>query len=208
MIRIGSAPPSDRRGIARWSLPAVVVAVALAACGPSATATPTSATPSETASPSVAPPVSVTPTPAASFACTRLPYVHKSGSLSVRVADVRVAQHAGYDRIVYEFRAGKLPAIDIRVVEPPFELDPSGLPVAIDGTSFVRIKLTQIAVETVPSGADDVTPGYPLLTELRQIAGYEGDATWIAGFSGPVCVHAYTPSSPARLVIDIRSEAP
>ncbi len=232
MTRVGWQPRSTRRGAMRWLPAAAILVLAIAACSPAATATPTSATPSPVASPSVAPsatgtppataaptptlaPASPSPTPTATsevvpppFACTDLPYVRRSGSLSVRVADVRVGQHPGYDRIVYEFGAGKLPAIDIRVAKPPFKLDPSDLPVTIDGASFIRIKLTHVAVETVPSAADDLKPGLPLLVELRQIAGYEGDATWIAGFSGPVCVRVSTLRAPARLVIDVQYEAP
>jgi hypothetical protein len=236
MTRVGPTRRSTWRGATGWALRTAILAVTLAACGPSATATPTAATPSVVASPSVAPsttgtaaptatvaptptptvaPASPSPTPTATptatpaaFACTDLPYVRRSGSLSVRVADVRVGQHPGYDRIVYEFRAGKLPAIDIRVAQPPFKLDPSDLPVTIGGVSFIRIKLTHVAVETVPSGADDLKPGYPLLVELRQIAGYEGDATWIAGLAEPGCVRVSILRAPSRLVIDVRSATP
>ena len=58
----------------------------------------------------------------------------------------------------------------------------------IDGTAFLKIRLNHVAVETIPSDADDLKPGYPVLVELRQTAGYEGDAIWIAGLAGPACV--------------------
>ena len=51
--------------------------------------------------------------------------------------------------------------------------------------------------------ADDIKPGYPTLVELRQTTGYEGDAVWIAGLSGPACVRVSIFSSPARLVVDV-----
>lgn len=238
MTRVDSTPRSNWRGATGWPLRAVILAVALAACGPSATASPSSATPL-VASPSVgpsatggneAPTATVAPTPTptptlapaspsatptatptaspVAFACTSLPRIRHSGSIYVGVADIRVGRHPGYDRIVYEFRAGKLPAIDIREVEPPFKLDPSDLPVTIKGSAFIRIKLTNVAVETVPTDASDLKPGFPLLVELREIAGYEGDSTWIAGLAQPGCVRVSILAAPSRLVIDFRPATP
>ena len=79
--------------------------------------------------------------------------------------------HAGYDRMVYEFANGRFPEIEVSRVKPPFKLDPSDLPVTIDGSAFLKIRLNHVAVESVPAAADDMKPGYPMLVEVRQIAG-------------------------------------
>ncbi len=187
-------------------------AVAGASPSPAATATvePTaaasaSATAAPTSTPTTAP--TATPTTAPNqppaFACTKLPYLRGTDFESVRVADVRVGTHAGYDRMVFEFGAGKFPDIEVRTAKPPFKLDPSDLPVTIDGTAFLKIRLNHVAVETIPSDADDIKPGYPVLVELRQTTGYEGDAVWIAGLSGPACVRVSIFKAPARLVVDV-----
>jgi hypothetical protein len=91
----------------------------------------------------------------------------------------------------------------VEVVQPPFKLDPSDLPVTVAGSTFIRIKLTQVAVETVTPDEMDLRPGYPILREVRQVAGYEGDATWIAGLSGPACVRITLLDAPRRLVVDV-----
>lgn len=189
-------------GSAGASAPPASIAPTTAPASPSTAATPTpTITATPTASPSPTPTAS--PLATAAFACTRLPYVRPATTLSVRVTDVRVARHPGYDRIVYEFGSGRFPAIRITSVAPPFTLDPSGLPVTIQGTAFVQIKLTNVAVETVPAAANDMKPGYPILVELRQTAGFEGDATWIVGLNGPACVRVSILSAPSRLVVDV-----
>ncbi len=229
MVPIGSIPArrSPHTGLARAGAVAAL-AIVLAGCGstgtPSAssavavTPTPTaqstpSATTQPTPTPTTAPtPIATpepTPTPTTApsatpaFACTKLPYTRPNDVLSVRVADVRVGTHPGYDRMVWEFVNGRFPDIVVQRAKPPFKLDPSDLPVTIDGTAFLKIHLTHVAVETVPADADDMTPGYPMLLELRQTAGYEGDATWIAGLSGPACVRVMILKNPARLVVDV-----
>ena len=120
----------------------------------------------------------------------------------MRIADVRHPAGRLYDRLVYEFRAGKLPEIEISSVEPPFKLDPSDQPVTVEGSAFIKIRLNHVAVETIPADADDIKTGYETLVALRQTTGYEGDAVWIAGLSGPACVRVSIFSSPARLVVD------
>jgi len=124
------------------------------------------------------------------------------------MTDVRVGSHPGFDRIVYEFASGKRPSVRVTSVAPPFKLDPSDKPVTVDGTAFIQIKLTNVAVETVPDAANDIKPGYPTLVELRQIAGYEGDATWIAGLNGPAGVRVSILTAPSRVVLDVRPTNP
>jgi hypothetical protein len=219
-----TAPAGHGRRPPAWI---AAIAILLAACGPGATAVPTaspsivepSVAPSIAASPgpsmsetpspsewSSAPPTASRPAsepPPSSVACATLPFVRASNALSVKVSDVRVGSHSGYDRIVFEFGEGLLPAIRIEVAKPPFVLDPSNLPVTISGSSFVRIKLTGVAVETVPASELDLRPGYPIVRELRSVAGYEGDSTWIAGLSRPVCGQITILTVPSRLVVDL-----
>ena len=227
MVPIGSIPArrSPRVGLARAGAVAALVIV-LAGCGstgtpsassavavtptaqptPTATAQPTptaTAEPTPTATPEPTPTPTIAPSVSPAFACAKLPYARPNDVLSVRVADLRVGTHPGYDRMVWEFVNGRFPDIVVQRARPPFKLDPSDVPVTIDGTAFLKIHLTNVAVETVPADAGDMTPGYPMLLELRQTAGYEGDATWIAGLAGPACVRVMILKNPARLVVDV-----
>ncbi len=210
----------------RWStLGIVVLTFALVGCSPSTPTptpaatgspagppSPTSAPPSVAPTPSPTPTATVAPTPSPSpsptatpigIACTTLPYDRFSGSLTVGVADVRVGAHPGFDRIVYQFQNDRLPAILIERTSPPFKFDPSDLPVTIEGSTFLRIHLTHIAVETVKDSWSDQKPGFPLLKELLAISGFEGDSTWLVGMSGPACAHISILRAPTRLVIDL-----
>jgi len=229
-----TVPRGPRPGPATL-LPLLLLVATLGACAPATTPSPSAAAPSATAPPSATPsettspaptpsatvppaatptaPPTATPTPSptaspAAFACTRLPYVRHSGSFAVRMSDVRVGRHPGFDRIVYEFRVGKRPVIAVSPTQPPFKLDPSDLPVTIAGSAFIKIRLTSILNETMPASKLDQKPGYPMLLELRETAGYEGDSTWIAGLSGPACVRVSILDAPSRLVIDIRPATP
>jgi hypothetical protein len=220
-VPIGSIPVrrSPRIGLARAGSVAVL-AIVLAGCGstsaPSAssavavTPTPTTqptptptAEPTPTATPEPTPTPKTAPSATPAFACAKLPYARASAAGSVMVSDVRVGTHPGYGRIVWEFGGGRFPDIVVQTARPPFKLDPSDLPVTIDGTAFLKIHLTHVAVETVPDSAAHMTPGYPMLLELRQTAGFEGDATWIAGLAGPACVRVMILRNPARLVVDV-----
>jgi hypothetical protein len=198
---IGSPSPPSAAGVVSPS-PSVTAP---------ASATP-GATPSASETPAATPTIASTSTPAPTgdsgevptTTCTKLPYLRGTDFEAVRFADVRVGTHPSYDRIVFQFAAGKFPDIEVRTVKPPFKLDPSDLPVTIAGDTFLRIRLNHVAVETIPAEANDIQPGYPILVELRQTTGYEGDAVWIAGLSGPACVAMVSIlKAPARLVIDV-----
>lgn len=195
-----SAGPSASTNPALGSPSASVVASA--GSGPATSASSASSPTPSVIHPTPTPSQAVRPTPTP-FACTALPYNRSSGAVAVDVRDVRVGSHPGYDRIVFETAGTARPEVRIEVVKPPFKLDPSDLPVTIAGSSFIQIKLTGVAVETVPSAARDMVVNAPVLLELRQTAGYEGDATWIAGLSGRACSRISLLSGPTRLVVDV-----
>lgn len=127
--------------------------------------------------------------------------------------DVRVGTHPGYDRVVFEFEGSGLPALRLDRVSPPFEKDPSGLPLTVEGTSFVRIQLeyTSGAGYARPDGQPTYTgpsafnPGYARLTSLVEAGDFEAQMTWIAGLTGRACYHVFGLKNPTRLVIDFQA---
>ena len=168
---------------------------------------PPTPTPPGTAAPSP------TPTPAAGFSCA-YPLRRAATTTSMTaVTDVRVGTHPGYDRVVFEFEGSRLPALRLDRVSPPFEKDPSGLPLAVEGSSFVRILLERASGEEYarPDGEPTYTgpsafsPGYPLLTSLVRAGDFEAQVAWIAGLTGPACYHVSVLRSPTRLVIDFQA---
>lgn len=183
---------------------------------PSPTAIPTPVpTPSPTAVPTPAPTVAPTarPTPAAGFTCA---YPFEGGrpqATTSFIDDVRVGAHPGYDRIVFDFGATRIPQFTIEKVEPPFEQDPSGLPLTVPGTSFIEIRMVQASGEGYarPDGRPTYTgpvafrPRYDRLVSLVRAGDFEGVVTWIAGLSGPMCYRVLLLDGPNRIAIDLRA---
>ncbi len=205
-------------------LPLVALLTVAAACAPAASSSPSpSESPTAPASPSSpaastappassAPPASESPEPTSAlgpFSCT-FPVTAAASSTpgptgapaQAVPSDVRVGQHPDYDRIVFEYSGTTLPGLSIEQVSPPFTLDPSGLPLTVNGSSFLRIRLDPVA--QVYAGSTSFAVGYPYLKDLERQGDYEGVQTWIAGFGAPVCVRVFTLSSPTRLVIDVQ----
>jgi hypothetical protein len=229
----------SRHGIR--ALPAILAIVALAGCSGTTTPSPSSSqapspvgtvqptarvTPSPTASPAPTPSPSPTPAPtptpattpsptsAAGFTCSRSQDIAASTSANAFfVQDVRVGAHAAYDRIVFEFTGKGTPALSVERVKPPFEKDPSGLPLMVPGTSFIQIRMVQTSGAGYARPDGDPTYTGPTsfrlngarLTSLVQQGDFEGYFTWIAGLTGPMCVRITRFSNPARIAIDLRA---
>jgi len=190
---------------------------ATTSASPAATATPAptlAPTPAPTSAPSGTPTTgpSVAPTPAG-FACS-YPFDRPSSRSDLAaVTDVRVGAHAEYDRVVFTFAGTGVPEVRLERVQPPLTKDPSGLPLAVPGTSFVRIVMAQAsgAGYAQPNGTATYTGptsfrlGGSRLVSLVQQGDFEGTSSWIGGLTGPMCYSVSTLADPARLAIDFRA---
>ena len=189
----------------------VIVVLAVGACGgpaaaspsPSATAAATSA-PSPSVAASTPEPTAVSSAAAGSYTCSfpvTLAGTAAGPSQAVPTA-VRIGKHGDYDRIVFEYSGTVLPALEISAVTPPFTHDPSGLPLTVAGTSFLRIRL-----EGVKSGVSlrtNYLVSFPALTQVKEQGDFEAIQSWITGLTRPGCVHVSVLSAPARIVIDLQ----
>lgn len=201
----------------------IAIATLLAGCfGSSATPTPVAVSP--TLAPTAPPP---TATPAASvpgsdapatataspdlgpFSCD-LP-IHLDATVAIaNIIDVRHGTYDDYDRAVFEFDGG-LPEVFIERAAPPFTQDGSGLPLNVDGSSFLRITLRG-GTKQLPSGESSYTgptsfqPGYPTLVHLVEGGDFEAQATWYAGLTSEACLRVLVlvgEGGRTRLVLDI-----
>jgi hypothetical protein len=187
-----------------------VMLVVLAGCGAGPTATlpdPTATPPGPTAVPtSIA-----TPPP---FACGET--LRRPGSVALaHIRGLEAVNENGVGRITITFEpAGNLaavPEVEIRPAEPPFTLDPSGLPLEVPGTGFVAITLfggTALDEDFNPTfeGPFDVDPAGGPLMALRRTGDFEAVSGFIAGLEGAPCVRVLPPDGTSRLVIELTTE--
>jgi hypothetical protein len=208
-------------------LAAILITGTLAACGaapapsaspdPSPSGTPTQSVPPTPSTPISSASISVSPSPTGTaaprppdglgpFGCS-YPVIGAGTVKRAQMTDVRVGVHTGYDRIVFEFAHG-IPAYRIRPVEPPLTRDPSGLPLAVAGDSFLSIVLDG-GTKVTPDGGQtyrgdtDFMVGSAALVELVEAGDFEAVSSWYAGLHGDRCIRVLTLSGPSRLVIDV-----
>ena len=218
-----SRSSSSRRTI---GAPLLIVTLVLAGCGaggssPSASAAASSlqsasAEPSAPASQpaSAEPTATATPLPSAvpaeslpPFACVPSLTIAKT-TTRAQITDVRVGAQAGYDRVTFEFTGG-IPQTVVQGVLPPFFADPSGLPLDVAGTAFLKVVMNG-GTKVTPDGTSTYTgptnfePGFTQLRQLREGGDFEAIATWYIGLNGGACYRVFTLDSPSRLVIDIQ----
>jgi hypothetical protein len=167
--------------------------------------TPSDAGPSGGASPSLAP--SDEPTDALGpFAC-ELPLEGGGASEVAHLTDIRHAEHRGYDRVVFEFDQG-VPAYTIESAQPPFTEDPSGLPLDVEGSSFVRIVFNGGTRQgddgqSTYDGPLAMHAGLPAVVDIVSGGDFEAVSTWYLGLSETSCLRVFTLDGPSRLVVDV-----
>jgi hypothetical protein len=175
-------------------------------------ATPSQSTPSD-GSPSTSPDSSAEPTASEDlgpFTC-ELPIVEDATVARANITDVRVGEHDGYDRVVFEFAQG-LPEITVDRATPPFTHDASGMPIDVAGDSFLRLTMRGGTKQTDTGtssydGPTEFEPDFEVLEHLVEAGDFEGQSTWYFGLDDDdgVCVRVIGlegDGSP-RLVIDL-----
>ena len=190
-----------------------------AAASPSASPLASTSAPPPTAPASPTPSAPTSPLPTAepvpsadlgSFSCD-LPVVEAATTDRAQIVDVRVGTHADYDRVVFEFADG-LPEFTLDTARPPFTQDATGLPIEVEGSSFLRLTMrggTKQTEEGTSSydGPTDFDPGFPMLVDLIEGGDFEAQSTWYLGLAGEACprVTLLTDDGPPRLVIDVEA---
>jgi hypothetical protein len=198
----------------------LIASLALAACtrAGSPSNSPGGALPSSEPSSAASGPASVEPSASAAasevepteslapFACTPSVTIPATTDRA-QITDVRVGTHDGYDRIVFEFASG-IPQTVIDAVLPPFYADPSGLPIDVSGTAFLRVVMHG-GTKVLPAGGTSYTgptnfePDFDQLAQLIEGGDFEAVSTWYLGLKGGGCLRVLTLTDPSRLVIDI-----
>ena len=142
------------------------------------------------------------------FSC-ELPVVDDATVARAQIADVRVGTHADYDRVVFEFENG-LPEFTLDRATPPFSHDASGMPVEVEGSSFLRLTMRGGTKQTEDNtssydGPIEFHPGFTNLIDLVEGGDFEAQSTWYLGLASEACVRVIrlTDDGAPRLVIDV-----
>lgn len=195
----------------RAAVLALLVGLAVVACGPAAGSSPTassatSANPTATdvaavtAAPTVTPlPPSPTPgaSPVASVACAVMP---QTGLLpSDRLTDVAVVHDSGRDSVRFSFGESSLEPVGtatgtLAVAVPPFTEASSGAPIDVHGQHALRLvfkgmSLQNDAAEPTYTGQRDIEAvgGSVIIRHAVIFDESEGQIGWFVGYDGSAC---------------------
>jgi hypothetical protein len=201
----------------RRSIPALLAGMlVLAACGTTASATPSATATSSDVPASVgesegaSPVASIDPAPsedAEPFSCD-LPVVKPASEPpNINITDVRVGSHDDFDRVVFEFDSGT-PEFTLDHATPPFTQDPSGMPRDVEGEAFLQLVMRGGTKQTDAGtssydGPTDFDPALPRLVDLIEGGDFEAQSTWYLGLTGEACTRVFTLTDPDRIVIDV-----
>lgn len=148
------------------------------------------------------------------FACDLLPAEDDGDATHALIADVRIGQHTGFDRVVFEFEPGRgeaagIPQWMLREADGPPRESGSGKPIEVAGDRILHLTLiggTKLTPEfdVVYDGPTEFRPEFPQLVELVEGGDFEAVSDWYAGIEGEPCLRVFELESPTRLVIDLQ----
>lgn len=222
----GSAPKSPRYAIV---IAVVLSFVATAGCGGDSTDIATSdgsGSPdrSESSDPSTtaddgttttgaSAPTSAPKPPAAlddASSVTRSAEPSEEGMQTARLIGVRVGNHSGYERVVFEFE-GSVPGYEVGYFEVPPVEDGSGEPIEVSGSNVLSVRMFPASgfrfvdegVEPTYTGSRRVAGAGSPVTEAVRGGDFEAQLTWFVGVEGRNPFVVSTTKAPARIIIDI-----
>jgi hypothetical protein len=140
------------------------------------------------------------------FSC-EFPTEQRGEPVHTQLVDVRVGEHDGYDRIVFEFDNG-IPEYVLAEAGPPYTEDPSGLPMDVEGASILHLSLIggtrwDSAYGATYDGPLSFEPGFDKLVQLVEAGDFEAVSSWYIGLTADSCARILDLDDPDRLVIDI-----
>jgi hypothetical protein len=137
------------------------------------------------------------------------PSTAKATSLLDRVA---VGRHAGYDRVVFQFRDEGLPGYRVEYVQPPLKEDGSGDPVDVAGDAFVVVRMEPASGFDLNTGEGELVykgpkrlSGASVVKEVVRTGDFEAVLSWAIGLEAKVPFRVTTAASPSRLIVDFKS---
>ncbi|MGY1855367.1 AMIN-like domain-containing (lipo)protein [Modestobacter sp. SYSU DS0290] len=129
-----------------------------------------------------------------------------AGAEGLTVTSVRVGDHEGFERVVFELAGSGTPGWQVEYVDAP-TAQGSGAPVDVPGEAYLQVVLTGTSYP-YETGAEELARG-PVASGTGPVEGVVYDATfegrsvaWI-GTSGRLPFRVSALSDPSRLVVDV-----
>lgn len=126
------------------------------------------------------------------------PVAEQSGVLrSNRLLDMTIGSDALSDRITFQLGEPAPEPLGstgrLRAVVPPFSQGGSGLPVKVEGTRFVEVRLDGMLLagedgSPTYTGPTSVKPGLIALRQVEMTEAFEGVYVFVVGYDGSGCV--------------------
>jgi hypothetical protein len=128
---------------------------------------------------------------------------------------VAVGGHAGFDRVVFQFR-NDLPGYKVEYVQPPLKQDGSGNVVQVKGNAYLQVRMEPASgfdvttgegelVYKGPNRIDGAAAGGSVVDEVVRLGDFEAVLTWVIGLGKRADFRVTTADNPARLIVDIRN---
>jgi hypothetical protein len=139
-------------------------------------------------------------------------WVPDDGPVGV-LAAIYTQQFADDDRVVFQFHGRQAPSVTLAYADQITE-DPSDRPVALLGTTFIRVvfhgaRLDTAAVENDPTnvvgyrGPTTLTPRYLSLQQLSVAGDFEAVLSFGLGLSETAEIRTSTPDGQGSVIIDL-----
>ena len=152
-------------------------------------------------------PQTTAPSPSPSGKSTVTPSTPGCSLAGSYLTAVTVGEHAGYDRVVFQFSGG-LPGVTVSRVAA-VSTDPKGTPVALPGQSYLHV-VFRGASGTCPqplhptyTGPSVLAPYYPQLLMVSAAGDFEGYLSFGIGLAAQGSYHVFTLTGPDRVAIDV-----
>lgn len=124
--------------------------------------------------------------------------------------DVRLGDHEGFQRVVFDFGEDPVPGYHLEYVDKPVRQCGSGHVVEVAGDGWLRVRFTPADAHT-PEGEPTVVErdrrfATGNVRQLVLLCDFEAQVEWVVGVGSPNRYRVIELSSPNRLVVDVRTD--
>jgi len=124
----------------------------------------------------------------------------------LKLVDVRVAEHPGFDRLVLEFEGEGEPGWRVGYVEEASR-EGSGEPITLDGDAILQVAATHVMPGDMTGyydGPQQFDPDTEVIDDVFVDGAFEGYTTVYLGLDEVEVFRVFVLTEPSRLVVDVQ----